>query len=39
MGAEHELESAGQRWAAFLTYAHDDNAEYIGDFYRVFSRD
>jgi hypothetical protein len=40
MGAEGELEPAGQqRWAAFLTYAHDDNAEYISDFYQVFSRE
>jgi hypothetical protein len=40
MGAEGELEPAGQqRWAAFLTYAHDDNAEYIRDFYKVFSRE
>ena len=39
MGAEGGSESTGsQRWAAFLTYAHDDNSEYIKDFYEAFTK-
>jgi hypothetical protein len=40
MGAEGEPKSAGmKRWKAFLTYAHNDNPEYVRSFYDVFTRE
>jgi hypothetical protein len=31
--------AAPKRWKAFLTYAHDDNSDYIRNFYDIFTRE
>ncbi len=40
MGAQGEPQSAApKRWKAFLAYAHNDSADYIKNFYDVFTRE